>query len=65
MAMKITIDLLLFTIFLVLKLTGNVAWSWVWVTCPLWIPVAFAVAFFAVYFATAIVAEGISKLSGV
>ena len=27
----------LFLIFLVLKLTGTIAWSWWWVTCPLWI----------------------------
>ncbi len=28
----------LFLIFLVLKLTGVIAWSWWWVTAPLWIP---------------------------
>lgn len=27
---------LLFCIFLVLKLTGVIGWSWWWVTCPLW-----------------------------
>lgn len=27
----------LFLIFLVLKLTGNIDWSWWWVTSPLWI----------------------------
>ena len=30
----------LFLIFLVLKLTDTIAWSWWWVTAPLWIPVA-------------------------
>ena len=30
----------LFLIFLVLKLTGNIDWSWWWVTSPLWIPLA-------------------------
>ena len=30
----------LFVVFLVLKLTGNIDWSWWWVTSPLWIPVA-------------------------
>ncbi len=30
----------LFFIFLVLKLTGVIAWSWWWVTAPLWIPFA-------------------------
>jgi hypothetical protein len=28
----------LFIVFLVLKLTGNINWSWWWVTSPLWIP---------------------------
>lgn len=28
---------LLFIIFLVLKLTNNIDWSWWWVTSPLWI----------------------------
>ena len=27
---------ILFLIFLVLKLTGNIDWSWWWVTAPLW-----------------------------
>jgi len=31
---------ILFVVFLVLKLTGNINWSWWWVTSPLWIPVA-------------------------
>lgn len=28
----------LFLVFLVLKLTGAIAWSWWWVTAPLWGP---------------------------
>jgi fatty acid desaturase len=34
-----------FIVFLVLKLTGNIDWSWWWVTSPLWIGVAFLVVF--------------------
>jgi hypothetical protein len=34
---------LLFIIFLVLKLTGLIDWSWVWVTSPLWAPLAVAI----------------------
>ena len=34
---------ILFIVFLVLKLTGSIAWSWWWVTAPLWIPVLFVV----------------------
>ena len=35
---SIGLGTILFIIFLVLKLTGNIAWSWWWVTSPLWIP---------------------------
>jgi hypothetical protein len=31
----------LFFIFLVLKLTGVISWSWWWIFAPLWIPFAF------------------------
>jgi hypothetical protein len=34
----------LFLIFLVLKLTGLINWSWWWVTSPLWIPLLFGLA---------------------
>lgn len=33
---KIGFPGLLFLVFLVLKLTNVIAWSWIWVTCPLW-----------------------------
>ena len=29
---------LLFIVFLVLKLTKVISWSWWWITAPLWIP---------------------------
>jgi hypothetical protein len=29
----------LFLIFMVLKLTNYIDWSWWWVTAPLWIPI--------------------------
>ena len=31
---------ILFVVFLVLKLTGEIDWSWWWVTSPLWLPLA-------------------------
>lgn len=34
----------LFFIFLILKLTNVITWSWWWVTCPLWIGPAVFVA---------------------
>jgi hypothetical protein len=39
----IGIGMILFIVFLVLKLTGTIDWSWWWVTSPLWIPFAAAV----------------------
>ncbi len=34
---------LLLILFIGLKLTGYITWSWVWVLCPLWIPYAVGV----------------------
>lgn len=41
--MQIGFPSLLFVVFLVLKLTGVIAWSWLWVTAPLWIGFAIAI----------------------
>lgn len=38
----------LFLVFLVLKLTNVIDWSWWWVTSPLWIPLAVVVIIFLV-----------------
>jgi len=35
-------------LFIGLKLTGYIAWSWWWVLCPFWAPIAVFVAFLAV-----------------
>lgn len=37
-------------IFIVLKLTGNLNWSWWWVFSPIWIPVAIFFVVFAIMF---------------
>jgi hypothetical protein len=29
--------------FIVLKLTGHISWSWLWVLSPLWIPLGIAI----------------------
>ena len=39
---------LLFIVFLVLKLTDTINWSWWWVTLPLWGPAVVALLFLAV-----------------
>lgn len=38
----------LFLIFLVLKLTNYIDWSWWWVTAPLWIPLVIIGLFFMI-----------------
>jgi hypothetical protein len=38
------LGVVLFLIFMVLKLTNTIDWSWWWVTSPLWIPLALAAA---------------------
>ena len=32
----------LFLMFFILKLTGNITWSWLWVLAPIWIPLSLA-----------------------
>ena len=36
----LSLPLVVFIVFLTLKLTGLINWSWWWVTSPLWIPLA-------------------------
>lgn len=38
----------LFLVFLVLKLIGQIDWSWWWVTAPLWGPIAALIVLFVV-----------------
>ena len=40
---------LLFLIFLVLKLSGNISWSWWWVASPLWLPIPIVLVAFAFF----------------
>ena len=45
----IPVGIILFIVFLVLKLTHTIDWSWWWITSPIWIPVALAVVVFVVW----------------
>ena len=49
---------LLFLVFLVLKLTKVINWSWWWVTAPIWGPLALAVAIIIVVGIVALIAAG-------
>jgi len=35
---------IMFVVFLTLKLVGKITWSWWWVSAPLWMPLAIAIA---------------------
>ena len=39
------LGMVLFIVFLILKLTDNIDWSWWWVTSPIWIPIDIGVLF--------------------
>jgi hypothetical protein len=47
----------LFLVFLTLKLTHFINWSWWWVTAPMWIPVGIALAVIFFCLAMALIAE--------
>lgn len=40
---------LLTILFIGLKLTGHIQWSWLWVLCPIWIPVSVAIGLLVVF----------------
>ena len=48
----------LFTVFLMLKLTGVIAWSWWWITAPLWVPLAIVLGIILAVFILSNLAEG-------
>lgn len=47
---------LLAVLFIALKLTGYVTWSWLWVLSPLWIPLAAVIGSFLVCLAVVAIA---------
>ena len=44
----ISLGWILTIVFIILKLTGVISWSWWWVFAPLWIPVVFVLAIVAI-----------------
>ncbi len=37
-------------IFITLKLTGHITWSWLWVLAPFWIPISIGLLIFLIVF---------------
>lgn len=48
---------LLGVLFIGLKLTGHITWSWVWVLAPFWAPLAVVIAIFVIAFIVAAIAS--------
>lgn len=59
--MRIGLMTILFLIFLVLKLTGNIDWNWIWVLSPLWFSFAF---WFVILFIIAMANTSFGKHKG-
>ena len=57
----IGLGVILFLIFMTLKLTGNIDWSWWWVTSPLWIPFMAAAIILGIVGVIAIIIEYINS----
>ena len=53
---------LLTIVFIVLRLTGFIAWSWWWVLAPLWMPAAVVIAILIIVFGIAVCFEGLRYL---
>lgn len=49
---------LLFLVFLTLKLTNVITWSWWWVTAPLWMPIAILLGILVIAFFIGVVIAG-------
>lgn len=51
------LPMILFIVFLILRLCKVIAWSWWWVTSPLWIMVLFVIGVMILYFIIAVLME--------
>ena len=52
---------ILFIIFLILKLTGVINWSWLYVTMPIWIPIVFSILVVLVTFIVFFIAAAVEE----
>lgn len=60
--MRLSLPLIVFIVFSILKLTQVIDWSWLWVCAPLWIPLAFDVilgTIFIIIFSIMLIAEAL------
>lgn len=48
-------------VFIILKLTGYITWSWWWVLAPFWVPMGFVLAVLLIVGIFGVVAAALSK----
>ncbi len=51
-------------IFMVLKLTGNIDWDWIWIFAPIWIPLAVALSIILVVLIILIIGAIVTAVRG-
>ena len=51
---------MVFIVFLVLKLTHTIDWSWWWITSPLWIPISIIIIMLIIVGILALIAASLS-----
>lgn len=44
----ISLSFVLFLVFLILKLTNQIDWHWIWIFSPFWIPVSVVIGIFII-----------------
>lgn len=52
---------LLTVLFIALKLTHQISWSWWWVLCPLWLPVAAILSLLGFVTVAALIVAAVTK----
>lgn len=56
----ISLGTLLLVLFIALKLTGHITWSWLWVLSPFWIPAALGMTVLFAFLVVSIIAAALS-----
>lgn len=59
----ISLSTILGVVFIILKLTGVISWSWLWVLAPFWIPLALVALILVVIAIIAVIAGVIDFIS--
>ena len=56
------LNVIIFLVFFVLKVTGYLDWSWFFVTLPLWLSVGFVLAFWILFFSLVSIVKFIKSI---